>query len=63
MIKQFFIDEKGKVRIIPKEHIKKIIGRSPDDADAFVLAVHSMLHYKGNMNDVINAALRMNKYY
>ena len=60
---QFFIDERGKVRIIPKEHIKKIIGRSPDDADAFVLAVHSMLHYKGNMNDVINAALRMNKYY
>lgn len=39
-----FISENGKLRIIPKEMIRKDIGRSPDDADALALAVYAMNH-------------------
>ena len=38
------IDQKGKLRIIPKEDIKKAIGRSPDRADSLALAVYAMNH-------------------
>lgn len=41
---QVFVNERGKLQIIPKEDIKRLIGRSPDRADALVLAIHSMLH-------------------
>jgi len=30
-----------KMQLIPKEHIKKILGKSPDEADSLVLAVNS----------------------
>lgn len=39
-----FISENGKLRIIPKEMIRKDINRSPDDADALALAVYAMNH-------------------
>ena len=42
-----FISENGKLRIIPKEMIRKDINRSPDDADALALAVYSMNHNDG----------------
>ena len=38
---QYYIDEKGKTRLIPKEDIIKIIGHSPDESDAFVLSVEA----------------------
>lgn len=44
---QVFVNERGKLQIIPKEDIRKTIGRSPDRADALVLAIHSMLHQTG----------------
>jgi len=41
---QVFVNEKGKLQIIHKEDIRRAIGRSPDRADALVLAIHAMLH-------------------
>lgn len=35
------VDEKGKIRVASKDEIKKILGRSPDLADALCLAVYS----------------------
>lgn len=52
---QCYIDEKGKFRIIPKEDIKKNIGRSPDSADALALAVYAMQHLSPNN---VKAAIR-----
>ena len=42
-----YIGDNGKLRIIPKEMIKKEIGRSSDDADALALAVYAMNHNEG----------------
>lgn len=39
-----FRNDKGQVQLPPKEELSRILGGSPDDADAFVLAVHDMLH-------------------
>ena len=36
-IKQKNIDLDGKLAIIPKDEIKKIIGRSPDEADCLMM--------------------------
>lgn len=47
---QVFIDEKGKFRIISKERIKQLIGRSPDRADSLALAVYAKNHGKSNAN-------------
>lgn len=35
----------GKTAIIPKDEIKQIIGRSPDDLDAVLLSVHAAILY------------------
>lgn len=35
---RYFIDNLGKRRIIPKDEIKGVLGRSPDDADAIALS-------------------------
>lgn len=57
---KFFIDEKGKLRIIPKEDIKRAIGRSPDRADALALAIYAMNHHDNvNIKAVVTAALRL----
>lgn len=45
---QVFVNEKNKLQIIAKEDIRKRIGRSPDRADALVLAIHAMLHPRTN---------------
>jgi hypothetical protein len=47
---QVFVNERGKLQIIPKEDIRKNIGRSPDRADALVLAIHAMLHPNPSTN-------------
>jgi len=47
---RFFIDDKGFIRIIPKEDIKKAIGRSPDHSDALALALYAKNHMKGNVD-------------
>jgi hypothetical protein len=48
-------DEEGRLRMLPKnkrsstsreQTLVELIGNSPDEADAFVLAVHGMLHKK-----------------
>lgn len=41
----------GKTRIIPKDEIKKILGKSPDELDATLLAIHAVIIYL--MNDSI----------
>lgn len=38
----FFINASGKTGIIPKEQIKKLLGRSPDSLDALALAVYDL---------------------
>ena len=38
---QYFINNSGKSAIVPKEEIKKILGRSPDTADAIVLSIYN----------------------
>lgn len=39
-VHQYFINNSGKSAIVPKDDIKKIIGHSPDIADAFVLSLY-----------------------
>jgi hypothetical protein len=51
-----WVDEEGRLFLPPKQHkagkkesadevtLDKILGRSPDQADSFVLAIHAMLH-------------------
>lgn len=45
---RFFIDERGLIRIMPKDEIKKSIGRSPDHSDALALAVYAMNHMQND---------------
>lgn len=50
-------DVEGRLRMLPKRArpgsnepcLERLIGRSPDDADAFVLAVHVLLHSRGGV--------------
>lgn len=37
------LDAKGKIKIQPKEDVIKVLGRSPDEADALVLAYHEVV--------------------
>jgi len=37
--RQYYFDSKGKRRLEPKEDVKERLGRSPDRADAWVMAV------------------------
>jgi hypothetical protein len=39
-----FINNKGQQQLVPKEDVKKILGHSPDRADAVALAVYAMKH-------------------
>jgi len=59
---QVFIDEKGKFRIIPKERIKQIIGRSPDRADSLALAMYAKNHGKSttNIKKVVSTIMALN---
>lgn len=41
---QYTITSAGKTALIPKEDIKRIIGRSPDTSDALALAIYAMNH-------------------
>lgn len=38
----------GKIQIVPKEQIKAIIGRSPDDLDAILLSINSAIEFLGD---------------
>lgn len=38
----------GKIQIVPKEQIKAIIGRSPDDLDAVLLSLNSAIEFLGD---------------
>lgn len=40
-VTQYFLNNSGRSAIIPKEEIKKILGRSPDTADSIVLSMYS----------------------
>jgi hypothetical protein len=37
MLKTYESDKDGKLRILPKEKIKEVIGRSPDWLDIFIM--------------------------
>lgn len=43
----------GKIQIRPKAEIKGIIGRSPDEFDAVLLAIHAMILFFGGTSDPI----------
>ena len=42
-----FIDNRGRVALVPKDLVKKQLGHSPDSADALALAVYAMNHGGG----------------
>ena len=49
-----YMKDNGRIYISSKEEIKKLIGSSPDRADAWVLAVEG-LRFTHSMNEVRNA--------
>ena len=58
-----YIDQRGKLRICPKEDIKKAIGRSPDRADSLALAVYAMNHHEAvNVAQVAAKILNLNHF-
>jgi hypothetical protein len=40
MLKTYDADKDGKLRILPKEKIKGLIGRSPDWLDVFIMRMY-----------------------
>lgn len=44
MLKTYESDKDGKLRILPKEKIKEIIGRSPDWMDVFIMRMFIFVH-------------------
>ncbi len=40
MLKTYDSDKDGKLRILPKEKIKELIGRSPDYLDSFIMRMY-----------------------
>ena len=57
------IDQKGKLRIIPKEDIRRAIGRSPDRADSLALAVYAMNHKMAlNVSQIAMNVLNLNHF-
>lgn len=58
-----YIDQKGKMRIAPKEDLKKVLGRSPDRADSLALAVYAMNHQTAvNASMVAQKILNLNNW-
>lgn len=43
----------GKITIRPKAEIKAMIGKSPDEFDAVLLAIHAMMVFFGGMSEPI----------
>lgn len=56
------INQSGKLQLCKKDDIKELIGRSPDEADAFALAVYSMNHADANINEAKHASEIGSKY-
>ena len=48
----YFVDQRGKTAMIPKEDIKKSIGRSPDALDAMLLAIKARSNSDGTSGHV-----------
>ena len=48
----YFVDQRGKTAMIPKEDIKKSIGRSPDALDSLLLAVKARSNSEGTAGHV-----------
>lgn len=44
LAQRMFIDNRGRVALVPKELVKKQLGHSPDSADALALAVYARNH-------------------
>lgn len=47
LAQRMFIDNRGRVALVPKDLVKKQLGHSPDSADALALAVYAMNHGGG----------------
>ncbi|UYY05882.1 hypothetical protein OLM08_00495 (plasmid) [Enterococcus faecalis] len=46
---QAIIKPNGKQAVMPKDDIKRMLGKSPDELDSLLLAVHSLIpYYSGN---------------
>ena len=50
-VTQHKIDSAGRIQILPKEELKKMLGRSPDRADALVLAAWERVHLETMLTD------------
>lgn len=57
----YYIDTRGKSAMIPKEDIKKAVGRSPDALDAFLLACKARNNSVGNNNKPVADAATVAK--
>lgn len=57
-----FINNKGQVQLVPKEEVKKILGRSPDMCDAVALAVYEMNHGQKLKKEVEKASNIADRY-
>ena len=58
----YFVDSRGKTAMLPKEDVKKAIGRSPDALDSLILAVRARARNVESVTksvNVQNAAARM----
>jgi len=44
MAQKYFISNRGKEQLISKKDIKKELGRSPDNADAFAISMNAMIY-------------------
>jgi hypothetical protein len=43
------VNKRGLQQLVPKDEVKKILGRSPDLCDATALAVYAMNHGSGGL--------------
>lgn len=56
-VTQYFLNNSGKSAIIPKEDIKKLIGRSPDTSDALALALYNVSDTVFNPKESLDIAM------
>lgn len=45
------VNSKGHIKLVPKQETKKVLGRSPDDADCFVYGIWGLKEIEGDMED------------
>ncbi|MCZ6702550.1 MAG: hypothetical protein O6940_05860, partial [Ignavibacteria bacterium] len=57
------MDSNGKIKLVGKDKTKKLIGRSPDRADAFVYGMHAIDKVEREKKIINHRKQRMNRIY